>query len=137
MAFVSHETAAQTEPVRFVELVFPDQANHYGTLFGGHALSLMGKAAFIAATRHARCAVVMASTDNVRFDAPVRVGELAELTSWVSRIGRTSMTVSVEVTAETLHTGERRRAIHGSFEMIAVDDSGQPRPVATTSPLAL
>ena len=38
------------EPTRFVELVFPEQANHYGTLFGGTALSLMGKAAFVAAT---------------------------------------------------------------------------------------
>ena len=43
---------SRDEPTRFVEMVFPDQANHYGTLFGGHALSLMGKAAFVAATRH-------------------------------------------------------------------------------------
>lgn len=137
MANLSANGAAQTEPVRFFELVFPDQANHYGTLFGGHALSMMGKAAFVAATRHARCAIVMASTDNVRFDAPVRVGELAELTSWVSRIGRSSMTVIVEVTAETLVTGERRRAMHGSFEMIAVDDSGRPLAVSTIPQFAI
>lgn len=30
------------DETRFVEMVFPEQANHYGTLFGGHALSLMG-----------------------------------------------------------------------------------------------
>mgnify|MGYP003449498611 CR=1 FL=1 len=42
------------DETRFVEMVFPEQANHYGTLFGGHALSLMGKAAFVSATRHAR-----------------------------------------------------------------------------------
>jgi acyl-CoA hydrolase len=134
MANMSPEAALQSEPVRFVELVFPDQANHYGTLFGGNALSLMGKAAFVAATRHARCAVVMASTDHVQFETPVQVGELAELTSWVSRIGRSSMTVNVEVTAETLVTGQRRRAMHGSFEMIAVDDSGRPRGVHLFSP---
>ena len=45
---------------RFVEMIFPEQANHYGTLFGGNALSLMGKAAFVAATRRARTPVVMA-----------------------------------------------------------------------------
>ena len=33
------------DETRFVEMVFPEQANHYGTLFGGNALSLMGKAA--------------------------------------------------------------------------------------------
>ncbi len=37
------------EETRFVEMIFPDLANHYGTLFGGNALSLMGKAAFVAA----------------------------------------------------------------------------------------
>jgi acyl-CoA hydrolase len=125
----------QAEPVRFVELVFPDQANHYGTLFGGNALSLMGKAAFVAATRHARCAVVMASSDNVQFENPVKVGEIAELNSWVSRVGRSSMTVDVEVTAENLMTGQRRLAIRGSFEMIAVDDSGRPRNLHLSSPL--
>lgn len=67
------------EPTRFVELIFPDQANHYGTLFGGAALSLMGKAAFVAATRRARRAVVMANSDKVQFHEPVHVGELVEL----------------------------------------------------------
>jgi acyl-CoA hydrolase len=135
MANCVQDLTPQAEPVRFVELIFPDQANHYGTLFGGNALSLMGKAAFVAATRHARCAVVMASSDNVQFENPVKVGEIAELTSWVSRVGRSSMTVDVEVAAENLMSGQRRLAIRGSFEMIAVDDSGRPRNLHLSSPL--
>jgi acyl-CoA hydrolase len=55
------------DETRFVEMVFPEQANHYGTLFGGHALSLMGKAAFVAATRHARQSVVMATPTRSSF----------------------------------------------------------------------
>ena len=38
-----------SQPVQMVEMIFPEQANHYGTLFGGHALALMAKAAFVAA----------------------------------------------------------------------------------------
>ena len=53
--------------ISLTDVVFPDRANHYGTLFGGHALHLMGKAAFIAATRHTRQHVVMASTDRITF----------------------------------------------------------------------
>ncbi|MFT4119805.1 acyl-CoA thioesterase [Bradyrhizobium sp.] len=128
------ETAARpNEPTRFVEIVFPEQAHHYGTLFGGNALSLMGKAAFVAATRHARCAVVMATSDKVQFHEPVRVGELVELTARVERVGRSSMTVVVEVVAETLATGFRRIAMQGSFEMVAVDAAGRPTPVNPTS----
>ena len=58
------------DETRFVEMVFPEQANHYGTLFGGHALSLMGKAAFVTATRHARQSVVMATSDKSNFTSP-------------------------------------------------------------------
>jgi acyl-CoA hydrolase len=122
------------EPTRFVELVFPEQANHYGTLFGGTALSLMGKAAFVAATRRARCAVVMATSDKVQFHEPVCVGELVELTARVERIGRSSMTVVVEVVAEALVSGCRRVAMRGSFEMVAVDEHGRPTPVASLPP---
>jgi acyl-CoA hydrolase len=122
------------ELTRFVEMVFPEQANHYGTLFGGNALNLMGKAAFVAATRRARCAVVMATSDKVQFHEPVRVGELVELTARVERVGRSSMTVAVDVIAETLVTGRRRLAMCGSFEMVAVDDAGRPIPVSPLSP---
>lgn len=44
--------SAESE-TRMIEMIFPEQANHYGTLFGGNALALLAKAAFIAATRHA------------------------------------------------------------------------------------
>ncbi|MBS7541262.1 acyl-CoA thioesterase [Ancylobacter lacus] len=120
----------------FVEMVFPDQANHYGTLFGGNALSLMGKAAFVAATRRARCPVVMATSDRTEFHVPVRVGELVELNARVIRVGRTSMTVVVEMTAEALVTGARRLAVRGSFEMVAVDGTGKPVPVPRPSLLS-
>jgi len=111
---------------RFVEMVFPEQSNHYGTLFGGTALSLMGKAAFVAASRHARTAVVMAASDKVEFADPVAVGQIVELAARVIRVGRTSMTVAVEVEAEVLLTGERRSVMRGRFEMVAVDASGRP-----------
>lgn len=128
---ISHQSAAAPtlEPTRFVEMVFPEHANHYGTLFGGHALSLMGKAAFVAATRHARCSVVMATSEKVEFHEPVRIGELVELTARVERVGRSSMTVAVSVIAERPATGHRRIAMHGSFEMVAVDEAGRPMPL--------
>ena len=61
-------------PVTMIEMIFPEQANHYGTLFGGNALSLMAKAAFVAATSHARMPVVMARSERVDFATPVKVG---------------------------------------------------------------
>ena len=103
------------DETRFAEMVFPELANHYGTLYGGNALSLMGKAAYIAASRAARCDIVMASSDKIAFHRPARVGQLIELIARVTRRGRTSMTVSVEVHAETLATGERGMTMSGTF----------------------
>ena len=118
---------------RFVEVVFPDRANHYGTLFGGHALNLMGKAAFVAATRHARRNVVMATSDKIEFSEPVPVGEFIELVARVEREGRSSMTVSVEMIRENPISGQRRSVVRGSFEMVAVNDDGRPTALANSA----
>jgi acyl-CoA hydrolase len=118
-------------------MVFPEQANHYGTLFGGNALSLMGKAAFVAATRRARQSVVMATSDKIEFHEPVRVGELVELVARVERVGRSSMTVAVDMIREDLISGRRKAAVRGTFEMVAVDEFGRPVSITptTTDPL--
>ncbi|WP_315835985.1 acyl-CoA thioesterase [Bradyrhizobium prioriisuperbiae] len=117
---------ADPAETRFVEMVFPEHANHYGTLFGGMALSLMGKAAFVAASRHARCPVVMARSDRIAFDEPVRVGELIELVARVVRSGSSAMTVAVDMIREDLLSGQRTAAVRGTFEMVAVNASGRP-----------
>ena len=120
---------APAQGTRFVEVIFPEQSNHYGTLFGRTALNLRGKAAFIAASRHARRAVVMAASDRIDFHVPVKVGQVVELDARVVRTGRSSLTVEVDMIAETLLSGERQLAMTGRFEMVAVDASGQPTPL--------
>jgi acyl-CoA hydrolase len=110
---------------RFIEMIFPEQANHYGTLFAGNGMSLVGKAAFVAATRFARCPIVLASSDKIKFHTPVKVGELVEIIARVERVGRSSITVSVKVMAEALLTGEQRLAVSGTCEMVAVDGNGR------------
>ncbi len=79
--------AGRLTEARLIEMVFPEQTNHYGTLFGGQALALMDKAAFIAASRYSRRAVVTASSERVDFHVPVRQGQLVELLARVSRYG--------------------------------------------------
>lgn len=111
----------------FIELVFPEQANHYGTLYGGNALALLGKSAFVTASRFARCAVVMAAAGSVEFARPVRVGQLLELTGRVIRVGRSSVSVEVSGVAENLDDGCREVVLTGRFELVAVDTGGRPQ----------
>jgi acyl-CoA hydrolase len=116
--------------VRLAQLVMPNQTNHHGTLFGGHALGLMDHAGWIAATRYARRTMVTVASDRVEFKVPVRAGQLVELVARVARVGRTSVTVAVDMFAEEVATGERRLATSGSFVFVAVDEEGRPTPVA-------
>ncbi|AXK70995.1 acyl-CoA thioesterase [Lysobacter sp. TY2-98] len=114
---------------RLWEIVFPDHANHLGTLFGGQALAWMDKAAFIAATRYARRTVVTARSEQVDFHVPVRQGQLVELVSRVADVGRSSMRIEVELHTEDPHAGTRHLCTRGHFTMIALDASGRPAPV--------
>lgn len=115
--------------LRLVDLVFPEQTSHYGSLYGGHALAAMGKAAFIAATRASRKTIVMAATRRVDFTAQIGTGEIMELAPIVTAHGRTSLTVAVTLASESLRTGERRTCGTGEFVMVAVDGNGRPTPL--------
>src|SRR5688572_31258254 len=123
------DAASRTEEVRLAELVMPSHTNHPGTLFGGHALGLMGHAGWVAATRCARRTMVTVASDRVEFKVPVRAGQLVELVARVTRVGRTSVTVGVDMFAEDVASGERRLATSGSFVFVAIDAAGQPTPI--------
>lgn len=107
------------------ELVLPASANHHGTLFAGHGLQCLAKTAFLAARSLAQREVVMASVTGVEFLAPVPVGYQLILRAWVSRVGRSSMTVCVTGLADApgVPTEEVLKAV---FEMVAVDAAGRP-----------
>ena len=118
----------QNAATEVTEIVFPEHANHYGTLFGGNALLLMSKAAFLAARGFAKSEVVMARCADAQFLAPVPVGSVLRLRAWVSRVGRSSLTVCVSGTAERLDA-ETETVLSGLFEMVSVDTRGRPAPI--------
>lgn len=126
---MSDTASDRIEEVRLAELIMPNRTNHQGTLFGGHALGLMDHAGWVAATRCARRTMVTVASDRVEFKVPVRAGQLVELVAGVTRIGRTSVTVGVDMYAEDVASGERQLATSGSFVFVAIDDDGRPIPI--------
>ncbi|MGO4386789.1 acyl-CoA thioesterase [Microvirga sp. 2YAF29] len=67
-----------------IDIVFPGDTNHHGTLFGGIGLAHMDKVAFIAASRHAHVDFVTASCERIDFEAPAHMGEIVELTGRIT-----------------------------------------------------
>jgi acyl-CoA hydrolase len=116
------------------ELMMPQHANNLGHVFGGVVLSMMDKAAAIAAIRHARRNVVTASIDRVDFREPVKVGDLVVMHASVNYVGRSSMEVGVRVEAEDLLTGNRRHTNSCYLTFVAIDQNGRPVEVPLLVP---
>lgn len=111
---------------RVFKAVFPNTTNHYETLFGGTALSLMDEVAFITATRFSRHRCVTVSSDKVDFTKPIPAGTIIELIGRIKEIGRTSLKVEVEIFVEKMYSEGREKAVAGIFTFVALDESHQP-----------
>lgn len=106
--------------------VFPNTTNHYDTLFGGTALSLMDEIAFITATRFAKAKMVTVSTEKINFKKSIPSGKIIELKGEVKSVGNTSLKVEVCVYTEDMYEEVREKVIEGIFTFVAVDDNKRP-----------
>ncbi len=107
-----------SEPYIAIQVpMMPRDTNKHGTIFGGVLLSYIDLAGAIAAQRelqlrggNPRAAFVTVALNRVEFKKPVLVGDVVRFVTQVVRIGRTSMTVKVDVYAErdsgTIHVTE-------------------------------
>ncbi|GIN74606.1 putative acyl-CoA thioester hydrolase YkhA [Bacillus sp. J14TS2] len=106
--------------------VFPPDANHLGTLFGGKLMAYIDDVASIAAIKLARRPVVTASTDSVDFIKPIKIGDSVTLEAIVTWTGYSSMEVFVKVIAEQLLTGEKSVAALSFLTFVALGADGKP-----------
>lgn len=109
-------------PATLIDIVFPGDTNHHGTLFGGAGLALMDRIVFIVATRHGRVPFVTASCDRVDFRAPARIGHIVSFTGRPMKVGRRSMVVEVDMIAEDLIGGTSDLCTRGQFTMVAMPE---------------
>jgi len=111
------------------ELMIPSYANFGGKIHGGILLSLMDKAAYACASKHAGQYCVTVSVDNVDFVRPVEVGNLVSLLASVNYVGRTSLIVGIRVIAENVKTSDVKHTNTSYFTMVAKDDQDRPTEV--------
>ena len=109
--------------------VFPNTTNHYDTLFGGTALKFMDEVAFISATRFSKKRMVTISSDKVNFNKAIPSGTIIELVARVSKVGRTSLEVIVDIFLEEMYEEKREKAISGIFTFVAIDENRKSIPV--------
>jgi len=90
---------AGKEPVLRVAPM-PADVNQHGDIFGGYIMAQVDLAGGIAAMRRSRGRVATVAVNSFVFKQPVFVGDLLSFYAEVVRVGRTSITVDVQVYAQ-------------------------------------
>jgi acyl-CoA thioesterase YciA len=114
-------------------LAMPADSNPKGDIFGGWIMSLMDSAGKMSATPHAGGRVVTVAVSNITFLHPVHVGDTVCCYTDVKRLGRTSITLDVEVWVLRQGRGDRVKVTEAEFTFVAVDDNGRPCPLPTAA----
>src|SRR6059058_5568427 len=110
-------------------IAMPRDTNPNGDIFGGWLMAQMDLGSGIIAANTAKSRVVTVAMEGLSFLQPVRVGDTVACYAWVTKIGRSSMTIPVEVWVQRHMSREQVRVTHGVFIYVAVDAAGRPIPV--------
>jgi acyl-CoA thioesterase YciA len=113
-------------------LAMPGDANPAGDIFGGWIMSLMDNAGAMTATRYTGCRVVTAAATRMSFLQPVKVGDTVCCYTELASIGRTSVTLWVEVWVLRQGRGIRQKVTAAEFTFVALDGDGRPCPIDRT-----
>ena len=110
----------------------PADCNANGDIFGGWVMAQVDLAGSVIPARYAGGRMATVAVNEFIFKQPVRVGDILSFFARLTRIGRTSITVKVEVYAERYREqGKYSKVTEASLTYVAIDEQGKPRPVPT------
>ena len=108
----------------------PADANGNGDIFGGWIMAQVDVAGSILPARIAKGRIATVAVNEFVFKQPVSIADLLSFYARVERIGRTSVTVSVEVFAERNPADLRVvKVTEATLTYVAIDAHGRPRPL--------
>jgi len=108
----------------------PADANQNGDIFGGWVMSQVDIAGSVPAARRARGRVATVAVNSFLFKQPVLVGDLVSFYAEITHVGRTSVTVDVQVYAE--RNPDKTvcvKVTEASLTYVAVGPDRRPRPL--------
>ena len=109
----------------------PADANHTGDIFGGWIMSQVDLAGSVPAVRLARGRVATVAVNSFSFKQPVFVGDIVSFYAEVIKVGRTSITVNVQVYAQRRPKREQSvKVTEAILTYVAVDNERRPRVVS-------
>ena len=130
---MSKEEVATSEPLgelALQTLAMPKDTNPSGDIFGGWLVSQMDLAAGIISKKVTKGRSATVAIQNVAFLRPVSVGSTVSCYCYVTKRGRTSLHIAVDVmTSHQLNQIDNLKVAEGLFVFVAIDDEGKSRPL--------
>ncbi|MEY2619545.1 MAG: hypothetical protein RL522_2547 [Pseudomonadota bacterium] len=106
----------------------PSDTNANGDIFGGWVMAQVDLAGAVLPARIAQGRMATVAVNEFIFKQPVRVGDILSFFGSIKRIGRTSITVQIEVFAERFSDqGRYIKVTEALLTYVAIDDQGRPR----------
>jgi acyl-CoA thioesterase YciA len=110
-------------------LAMPANTNPNGDIFGGWLVSQMDLAGGVIAKARAKGRITTVAIDAMVFHHPVQVGDLVSCYGEITRVGRTSIAIHIEVWAISENQEKPHLVTDGVFTYVAINAQGRPRPV--------
>lgn len=113
-------------------LSMPADTNANGDIFGGWIMSQLDLAGGILAKEISGGRIVTVSVSSITFKKPVKVGDVVCCYGECIKIGRTSMSINLEVWIKPVKEhgiGDRFMVCDATFNYVAIDAKGKPRPI--------
>ena len=108
----------------------PADVNGNGDIFGGWVMAQVDIAGGVAAARRARGRVATVAVNSFLFKQPISIGDLVSFYSKIEKVGRTSITVHVEVIAERNPAAPVVvKVTEATLTFVAIDETGAKREV--------
>jgi acyl-CoA thioesterase YciA len=108
----------------------PSDTNANGDIFGGWVMAQVDLAGAVLPARIAQGRMATVAVNEFIFKQPVRVGDILSFFGSITRVGRTSVTVKIEVFAESFRDqGRYIKVTEALLTYVAIDDEGRPRVI--------
>ncbi|HEY4079152.1 MAG TPA: acyl-CoA thioesterase [Burkholderiaceae bacterium] len=126
----AHSVESTRELVMKV-MPMPADANGNGDVFGGWIMAQVDLAGSVLPARISRGRITTVAVNEFIFKQPVSIGDLLSFYATVTRVGRTSVTVHVEVIAERNPANPHVvKVTEANLTYVAIDMHGKPREIA-------
>ncbi|OUS24380.1 acyl-CoA thioesterase [Gammaproteobacteria bacterium 45_16_T64] len=110
-------------------IAMPKDANFNGDIFGGWLVSQMDLAGAITADQIAQGRVATVAVDSMVFVSPVAIGSVVSCYTHVINIGRSSISMNIEVWAKHPRTQDIRKVTEGKFTFVAINEDKRTRQI--------